>query len=153
MNNKGYGDEKMKMNDTEEAQARKMWVIITYATRVEDLLRKNGAKGAGFKELVESLSDVLESGIKRNIGRMAHLRNMVVHEGHVCSEREMAGYEAQFKSVTQALIAMLDARQQNAELVENLKVSMKAKSGLKRLLIGSLIGGLVIAGVLIRVTQ
>lgn len=72
MNNKGYGDEKMKMNDTEEAQARKMWVIITYATRVEDLLRKNGAKGSGFKELVESLSDVLESGIKRNIGRMAH---------------------------------------------------------------------------------
>ena len=65
----------------------------------------------------------------------------------------MAGYEAQFKSVTQALIAMLDARQQNAELVENLKVSMKAKSGIKKWLIGSLISGLVIAGVLIRVTQ
>lgn len=65
----------------------------------------------------------------------------------------MAGYEAQFKSVTQALIAMLDARQQNTELVENLKVSMKAKSGIKKWLIGSLISGLVIAGVLIRVTQ
>lgn len=118
-------------------------IINLYSVRIEDLLRKNGATGNGFKELVASIYSKLDISTRRNIERMSALRNKAAHtEFFEHSERDMANFEAQFKSVNHALINMLEISKQNEELVNSLKVTMAASTGAKKWLYGAGIAAL-----------
>lgn len=120
-------------------------IINLYSVRIEDLLRKNGASGNGFKELVSSIYSKLDISTRRNIERMSNLRNRAAHtEFFEHTERDMANFEAQFKSVNHALINMLEVSKQNEELVNSLKVTMAASTGVKKWLYGAGTAALVI---------
>ncbi|WP_105621054.1 hypothetical protein [Cronobacter malonaticus] len=125
---------------------KKRNMITLYSVRIEELLRANGGTGKGLSKLVKSLYNNLDHATRRNIGNMSELRNRAVHYEHFeCSDRDIAKFEAEFKSVNHALINMLEAKKQNAETIASLKVTMAANSGIKKVMYGVGIGALLLA--------
>lgn len=67
--------------------------VVKNCAKIEKLLRARGAEGNGLKELSTSVNWRLTDSILKKLAFITHLRNKMIHEAYICSQKEFSKFE------------------------------------------------------------